>query len=83
MLTFFEKMFIRLIFNKLEWPENSPDLNPIENFGLFVSKTSYNKLYLERKADSGSNSSVVQGSPNLKRLFKVGRLDVQAHQNAS
>ena len=29
------------------------------------------------------NSSAVQGHPNLKRLFKIGQLNAQAHQNAS
>ena len=35
------------------------------------AKTSFNGLHLERKAYSGSNSSVVQGPPNPKRLFKI------------
>ena len=47
------------------------------------AKTSYNGLHLERKAYSGSNSSVVQGPSNLKKLFKIGRLNAQTHQNAS
>ena len=49
----------------LEWPANSLDLNPIEN--LWQAKTLSNRPYLEGKADSGSNSSVVQVPPNLKR----------------
>ena len=47
------------------------------------AKTSYNGLHLEGKAYSGSNSSVLQGPPNLKRVFKIGRLNAQTHQNAS
>ena len=68
----------------LEWPGNSPDPNSIKIFVVCLkANTLHNGLYLKGKADSGSNSSVVQVPPNLKRLFKIGRLNAQMHQNAS
>ena len=49
----------------LECPVNFSDLKPIENMWSICKQRL--RLHHVGKADSGSNSSVVQGPPNLKR----------------
>ena len=77
---------MKITLNFWSGQENSSNLNPIKNLWSICKQRQwtvpqvplylkYNGLYLKGKADSGSNLSVVQGPPNLERLFKIGRLN--------
>jgi len=70
-----QKFFKESKLSVLEWPGNSPDLNPIENLWTVIKKVAKVWLHNQIDADIGDNSDLVSWWGTAKSQLPLGRFN--------